>query len=163
MGTLDFSILAVNNITPFSPSVGVLTLPYAIQSAEEAKKLTMGEVGKELTENTLRNANVRIVFIGMFMETLAAIMILVPVLLPVMYGMGADPTHVGIVVICTLSIGFQTPPLGENLFVASGIGGEPVERIVAKIHPFVIISIIAVLLIAFFPQISLWLPKTLGY
>ena len=62
-----------------------------------------------------------LLFIGMFMETLAAIMILVPVLLPVMYTLGLDPTHVGIVVICTLSVGFQTPPLGENLFVASGI------------------------------------------
>lgn len=61
MGTLDFSILAINNITPFSPSVGVLTLPYVIQSAEEAKKLTMGAVGKELTENTVRDAHVRIV------------------------------------------------------------------------------------------------------
>ena len=61
MGTLDFSILAVNNITPFSPSVGVLTLPYVIQSVEEAKKLTMGDVGKELTANTLRDARVRIV------------------------------------------------------------------------------------------------------
>jgi tripartite ATP-independent transporter DctP family solute receptor len=61
MGTLDFSILAVNNITPFSPTVGVLTLPYVIQSAAEAKKLTQGEIGRELTENTLRDANVRIV------------------------------------------------------------------------------------------------------
>ena len=61
MGTLDFSVLAVNNITPFSPTVGVLTLPYVIQSAEEAKKLTQGDIGKELTENTLRDANVRIV------------------------------------------------------------------------------------------------------
>lgn len=61
MGTLDFSILAVNNITPFSPTVGVLTLPYVIQSVEEAKTLTMGEVGKELTNNTLRDARVRIV------------------------------------------------------------------------------------------------------
>ena len=46
-GLLDFSILAINNVTPFSPSVAVLTLPYVIQSAEEAKKLTLGEVGKE--------------------------------------------------------------------------------------------------------------------
>lgn len=61
MGTLDFSILAVNNITPFSPTVGILTLPYVIQSAEEAKKLTTGVVGKELTENTVRDAKVRIV------------------------------------------------------------------------------------------------------
>ena len=61
MGTLDFSVLAVNTITPFSPSVGVLTLPYVIQSAEEAKKLVTGDVGKELTANTVRDAGVRIV------------------------------------------------------------------------------------------------------
>lgn len=61
MGTLDFSVLAVNNISPFSPSVGILTLPYVIQSAEEAKKLVTGEVGKELAANTVRDAGVRIV------------------------------------------------------------------------------------------------------
>ena len=104
-----------------------------------------------------------LVFVGMFMETLAAIMILVPVLLPVMYTMGADPTHVGIVVICVLSVGFQTPPLGENLFVASGIGGETVEKIVVRVLPFVFVSIVAVFIIAFFPKISLWLPSLMGY
>ncbi len=104
-----------------------------------------------------------LLFVGMFMETLAAIMILTPVLLPIMYAMGADPTHVGIVVICALSIGFQTPPLGENLFVASGIGGETVERIVVKVLPFVFVSTVALFLIAFFPRLSLWLPGLVGY
>lgn len=104
-----------------------------------------------------------LLFVGMFMETLAAILILVPVLLPVMYMTGADPTHVGIVVICTLSIGFMTPPLGENLFVASGIGGESVERIIVKVLPFVFVATIAVFLIAYVPQISLWLPSLMGY
>ncbi|WP_422365173.1 TRAP transporter substrate-binding protein [Pelagibius sp.] len=61
IGTLDFSVLAINNITPFSPTVGVLTLPYMILSLEEAVQLTQGDVGKELTENTLRDAGVRIV------------------------------------------------------------------------------------------------------
>lgn len=61
MGLLDFSILAINNITPFSPSVAVLTLPYVIQSLDDAKTLTQGEVGKELTEKTIRDAGVRIV------------------------------------------------------------------------------------------------------
>ncbi|UFS56633.1 TRAP transporter large permease [Comamonadaceae bacterium M7527] len=104
-----------------------------------------------------------LLFVGMFMETLAAILILVPVLLPVMYSVGADPTHVGIVVICTLSIGFMTPPLGENLFVASGIGGETVERITVRVLPFVLVTTIAVFTIAFVPQISLWLPRLVGY
>lgn len=61
MGSLDFSVLAVNNVTPFSPTVGILTLPYVIQSAAEAKTLVTGEVGKELTDNTIRDAGVRIV------------------------------------------------------------------------------------------------------
>lgn len=104
-----------------------------------------------------------LLFVGMFMETLAAIMILVPVLLPIMYRVGADPTHVGIVVICALSIGFQTPPLGENLFVASGIGGEPVERIVARVLPFTLVCVAVVFVIAFVPSLALWLPALLGY
>jgi len=61
LGTLDFSILAINNVTPFSPSVGVFTLPYVIQSLEEAEMLTQGEVGQELIENTVNDAGVRIV------------------------------------------------------------------------------------------------------
>lgn len=104
-----------------------------------------------------------LLFVGMFMETLAAIMILVPVLMPVMYTLGADPTHVGIVVICALSVGFMTPPLGENLFVASGIGGASVEQIVGRVYPFVLASTFAIFVIAFVPTLSLWLPRLLGY
>lgn len=61
MGLLDFSLLAVNNVTPFSPTIGLLTMPYLIQSADDAKKLTQGDIGKELTSNTIRDAGVRIV------------------------------------------------------------------------------------------------------
>lgn len=104
-----------------------------------------------------------LLFVGMFMETLAAIMILVPVLLPITYMLGIDPTHVGIVVICTLSVGFITPPLGENIFVASGIGGATVEQIVMKSLPFVLILVSAIFIIAFFPGLALWLPELMGY
>lgn len=61
IGTLDFSVLAINNITPFSPTVGILTLPYMMLSLEDAVKLTQGKLGEELTANTLRDAGVRIV------------------------------------------------------------------------------------------------------
>lgn len=100
-----------------------------------------------------------LLFIGMFMETLAAIMILTPVLLPVIYSLGIDPVHFGVVLICCLSIGFSTPPLGENLFVASAISGRPFEKITVQVMPMVIISAIAVVIIAFVPQLSLWLPS----
>jgi TRAP-type transport system periplasmic protein len=61
MGTLDFSLLAINNITPFSPTVGTLTLPYVILSLDDAIALTQGEIGQQMTENTIRDAGVRIV------------------------------------------------------------------------------------------------------
>ncbi|WP_240349310.1 TRAP transporter substrate-binding protein [Halomonas binhaiensis] len=60
MGLLDLSVLAINNITPFSPTVGVMTLPYVIRSPEDAKTLTHGKVGQEMVDNTLRDAGVRI-------------------------------------------------------------------------------------------------------
>ncbi len=104
-----------------------------------------------------------LLFVGMFMETLATIMILTPVLLPIMYSFGVDPIHFGVVMVATLAVGFQTPPLGENLFVASGIGGASIERISLAAIPFAVMSTVAILVIAFFPQISLWLPTLLGY
>jgi tripartite ATP-independent transporter DctP family solute receptor len=61
IGTLDFSLLAINNVTPFAPKTGLLTLPYMIQSLDDAVKLTRGEVGKELTESTIQDAGIRIV------------------------------------------------------------------------------------------------------
>ncbi|MBY6029445.1 TRAP transporter substrate-binding protein [Halomonas sp. DP8Y7-1] len=60
MGLLDLSVLAINNITPFSPTVGVMTLPYVIQSPEDARTLTQGAIGQEMVENTIRDAGVRI-------------------------------------------------------------------------------------------------------
>ncbi len=104
-----------------------------------------------------------LLFVGMFMETLATILILVPVMLPVAYSMGIDPIHFGVVMVCTLGIGFQTPPLGENLFIASGISNISIERISIAALPFAFINTVAIFVIAFFPEISLWLPRLLGY
>ncbi len=104
-----------------------------------------------------------LLFVGMFMETLATIMILTPVLLPVMFNLGIDPVHFGIVLVCCCEIGFQTPPLGENLFIASGIAKVTIEEISLKAIPFSIVAVIAVFIIAFIPQISLWLPSLMGY
>jgi C4-dicarboxylate transporter DctM subunit len=104
-----------------------------------------------------------LLFVGMFMETLATIMILTPVLLPIMYNLGVDPVHFGVVMVATLAVGFQTPPLGENLFVASGIGGATIEEISVKALPFALVSVIAIFIIAYVPEISLWLPRFIGY
>ena len=104
-----------------------------------------------------------LVFMGMFMETLAIIMIVTPVLLPVMITLGADPIHFGIVLICCLSLGFSTPPLGENMFISSGIAQVTLEEISVKSLPFIAISLTAILVMVFFPQTVLWLPSVFGY
>jgi C4-dicarboxylate transporter, DctM subunit len=104
-----------------------------------------------------------LLFVGMFMETLATILILTPVLLPIAYNLGIDPLHFGIVMVCCCEIGFQTPPLGENLFIASGISNSSIEEISLRAIPFAICSTIAVFVIAYVPEISLWLPRAFGY
>ena len=106
---------------------------------------------------------VLLIFVGMFMETLALIMILTPVLLPIAYGVGIDPIHFGIVMVCCCVIGFQTPPLGENLFVASGVSGVSVEEIAVRILPFVLVAVIAIFVIAYVPELTLFFPRLLGY
>jgi C4-dicarboxylate transporter DctM subunit len=104
-----------------------------------------------------------LLFVGMFMETLATILILVPVMLPVAYSVGIDPIHFGVVMVCCLGIGFQTPPLGENLFIASGISNISIEKISVAALPFAFINTVAIFIIAFVPEITLWLPRFFGY
>ena len=104
-----------------------------------------------------------LLFVGMFMETLATILILTPVLLPIAYNLGIDPLHFGIVMVCCCEIGFQTPPLGENLFIASGISNSTIEEISIKAIPFALVSVVAIFIIAYVPEISLWLPRAFGY
>ncbi len=104
-----------------------------------------------------------LIFVGMFMETLATIMILTPVLLPIMVKLGVDPIHFGIVFVCCCEIGFETPPLGENLFIASGIADVSIEEISLKAIPFSMVEISTVFLIAYVPALSLWLPQLFGY
>jgi C4-dicarboxylate transporter DctM subunit len=99
---------------------------------------------------------------GMFMETLATIMLVTPVLLPVMVSLGVDPIHFGVVLVCCCEIGFATPPLGENMFVASGVARTTLEDISVNALPFVFVSVLVVFLIAYFPFLTLWLPDLLG-
>lgn len=98
-----------------------------------------------------------LLFVGCFMDTLAAIIILTPILLPVATQIGYDPVHFGIIMVVNLAIGFITPPLGVNLFVASGISGLSIESLSRAIIPFFLAMLITLTLIIFIPQISLML------
>lgn len=101
--------------------------------------------------------NIFFLFVGMVMDTTPAILILTPILLPVMTAIGVDPVHFGIIMVVNLAIGFVTPPIGINLFVASSVTGIEVMDIAKKAMPFIGAFIVALLLITFIPEISLML------
>lgn len=96
-----------------------------------------------------------LLIVGCFMDTIAAIIILTPILLPVALQIGYDPIHFGIIMIVNLAIGFITPPLGVNLFVGAGISGLSLEQLSKAIVPFFFAMVITLLLIIVVPQLSL--------
>lgn len=96
---------------------------------------------------------------GCFMETSSAILIIAPILLPIAIEMGIDPIHLGIIMVMNLEIGMITPPLGFNLFVASGLTGMSVLRVARAAIPSACVLLVALLLVTYIPQISLSLVK----
>lgn len=104
-----------------------------------------------------------LLFLGTFMETIAAIIVITPVLLPLAQQMGLDPIHFGLIVSLGIYIGLTTPPVGICLYIASSIAEISLETITKSILPFIFTSIIVLLLITYIPQIVLWIPGLLGY
>jgi len=104
-----------------------------------------------------------LIFIGMWMETLTQIIILTPLLLPVAMSVGMHPIQFGLVFVIACEIGYSTPPLGVNLFVAAEIGDTTMERISRASIPFLAAETFVMTLVAFVPELTLWLPQLLGF
>ncbi|HLR34877.1 MAG TPA: TRAP transporter large permease [Tissierellales bacterium] len=98
--------------------------------------------------------NIILLFVGMIMDSSAAVLILTPLFLPIVTGIGIDPIHFGVIMIVNLSIGMLTPPFGLNLFVASGIGEISLSDVVKGALPFIALLIFDLLVITFVPQLS---------
>jgi C4-dicarboxylate transporter, DctM subunit len=96
------------------------------------------------------------------METNAAIIILTPILLPMVTAIGINPVHFGMVMILNLAIGFVTPPVGANLFMASEISRVRFDILAKTIWPWVFVMFCVLMLITYVPEISLFLPRMLG-
>lgn len=101
--------------------------------------------------------NLFLLIVGMVMDTTPAILILSPILLPIVLNIGMNPIHFGVVMIVNLAIGFVTPPIGVNLFVASSLTDIPVMQIAKKAMPMIGYFLLALLLLTFIPQICLFL------
>ena len=100
--------------------------------------------------------------VGTFMDPTPAILIFVPIFLPIVQEFGIDPIHFGTMVVYNLSVGVITPPVGNVLFVGARIAGLKIEPVVAKLIPFLLAIIGGLLVVVFVPQISMWLPSVTG-
>lgn len=106
--------------------------------------------------------NLLLLVVGCFLETIAAISILVPVLMPILLKVGVDPIHFGVVMTLNLMVGLLHPPLGMVLFVLARISGLSVERTTVAILPWLIPLILSLVAITFIPELTLWLPRYMG-
>ncbi|MGO3057292.1 TRAP transporter large permease [Halomonas sp. AOP43-A1-21] len=105
--------------------------------------------------------NLILLFVGAFMETIAALIILFPALVGVATGVGVDPVHFAVIAVLNLMIGLTTPPVGVCLFVVAGIGKLPMLTVARAIVPFLLCNLTVLMLVTYVPAISLWLPNLL--
>jgi tripartite ATP-independent transporter DctM subunit len=125
----------------------------------------MGELLKAVSDNkyvVLLTVNVLMLALGTLMDMAPLILILTPILLPVVTGLGVDPVHFGMIMMLNLSIGLLTPPVGSLLFVGSAVGRISIEVLVKALLPFFITLLLVLALVTYVPSISLWLPKQMG-
>jgi len=103
--------------------------------------------------------NILLLLMGQFMEPSSIVMITVPLLLPLIYALGIDPIHFGVILVINMEIGMITPPVGLNLFVAAGMTGLSMKDVVMASLPWVMVLFVGLLMITYIPIISLWLPQ----
>lgn len=152
--------ILVEAIKTFTPILFILATSTAF-----SRVLTLMQVPQtvsELISSNLHNSvvillviNLFLLIVGMIMDTTPAILILTPILLPIVTNLGMDPVQFGVIMVVNLAIGFVTPPIGVNLFVASSLTDVPVTVIAKKAMPMIAYFLAALLLITFIPAISL--------
>jgi tripartite ATP-independent transporter DctM subunit len=101
--------------------------------------------------------------VGMFMDINAALIILAPVLAPLSARIGMDPVHAGVMIVLALNISLMTPPVGACLFVLASVTGERIERIAKSLWPFIIAEVAVLLMVAFWADLTLFVPRLFGF
>ncbi len=104
-------------------------------------------------------ANILMLFVGCFLETTAAILILVPILMPIVLKLGIDPVHFGLIMVLNLMIGLLHPPLGMVLFVLARVAKLSVERTTIAILPWLVCLLVSLIVVTYIPEVTLWLPR----
>jgi TRAP-type C4-dicarboxylate transport system permease large subunit len=155
--TIETTASVLFIVTAASIFAWLLTVSQAAQ--------TLTDVILGITQNKwvfLLLANILILFVGCFIDTIAAITILVPILLPIVLKLGIDPIHFGLIMTLNLMIGLLHPPLGMVLFVLARVAKLSVERTTMAILPWLVPLLLALVAITYIPELTLWLPKYMG-
>lgn len=103
--------------------------------------------------------NIVLLIIGMFMESFSAIIVFMPILFPIAQSFGVDPVHFGIIATVNLAIGYITPPYGATLFVSCGISGRKIRQVTPRVVPIIVAMIVILLIVTYFPETFMWIPK----
>jgi len=103
--------------------------------------------------------NLALLLIGMFLESFSAVIVFMPILFPLAVGFGIDPLHFGILATVNLAIGYITPPYGATLFVACGIADESVRAVSARVVPMLLVMLVVLVVVTYWPDTVLWLPR----
>jgi tripartite ATP-independent transporter DctM subunit len=106
--------------------------------------------------------NILLLIVGMFMDMTPAILIFTPIFLPIVMEFGMDPIHFGIIMVLNLSVGLCTPPVGSILFIGCSVAKVRIETVIKPLLPMFVIMFLTLMLVTYFPQISLFLPRLLG-
>jgi tripartite ATP-independent transporter DctM subunit len=104
-----------------------------------------------------------LLFLGTWMEITASCIIIAPILTPVMVKVGLNPVHFAVVMLVVLNVGLITPPLGVALFAAVGVGKVGFEEVCSELWPFLVVDVLVILLLAFIPELSLAIPRAIGF
>jgi tripartite ATP-independent transporter DctM subunit len=107
--------------------------------------------------------NILLLLLGTFMDMAPMILICTPIMLPIVKALGVDPVHFGMIMLLNLGIGLITPPVGPTLYVGCAIGKVTMEEVSRELWPFYVAMCIALLIVTYVPELSLWLPRALGY
>ena len=107
--------------------------------------------------------NIVFFLLGMIMDALPALIILMPILVPVGVSLGMNPIHIGILVQANVGVSLISPPVGVCLYVACGLSKQPIETVIKALIPFYIVLVVTVLIISYIPEIALFIPRILGY
>ncbi|WP_319481549.1 TRAP transporter large permease [uncultured Draconibacterium sp.] len=107
--------------------------------------------------------NMILLFVGVFMDMTPAVLIFTPIFLPIVTNLGLEPVHFGIIMVLNLSVGLGTPPVGSLLFIGCSVSQVKIETVIKPLIPMFIAMIVCLLLVTYIPEISMWLPRSLGF